>query len=148
MSVTIIEPAPPPEPRLANLVQVSRVGGSLALLIDGEPFPYALGGVHTALGDEGGAAAVELVLLAARVEFVDQPTAPEPERVPVPSGIAQVVAGVVGKHPAVTYHPQDPNAAAIEQACRDNGLLPVPSSSVQPRSIYGVPGPAEGGRRG
>jgi hypothetical protein len=131
--------------RLANLIQVTRHGAEVEILIDGQPFPYVIAGMHTSLGPDAG---IEIVIPCQRMEFRDepQPVVEAPARVEVPDAIARLVAGIAEQYPAVTYHKGDPNRAAIEQAAADLGLECLPTVVINPRTVKGVNAPVGAAR--
>lgn len=142
----MVEPVHPPnEPTLAGRIDVHRDGPAIRVYIDGQPFPHLIDpDVAVFLGDVGGA--VRITIPTTLVQVVDTPPQPEPpkERVDVPAGVAQLVAGIAATRRAVTYHPADPNAAAIEQCARDHGIPAVPNPALPPRTIRAVDQATEG----
>lgn len=75
------------------------------------------------------------------------PVAEDPVRpagpVDVPANIAALVDAISKGFPAITYHPEDPNADAIAQAALQRGLVAMPDEKIQFRTIRGaqLPGP-------
>lgn len=128
-----------PTPTLAGTIEVHRTGTTIRLTIDGQPFGYAVDpDVAVFLAD--GMGAVRITIPTTRVQVTDTPAVAEPAapQVDVPPGVAQTVARIAEDFRAVTFHPDDPNAAAIEQAAREHGITPKPSTGVMPRTIRGI----------
>jgi hypothetical protein len=59
------------------------------------------------------------------------------ERIEITPSVARLMAGIARGHSAVTYDANDRYAAMIEAAARQAGLVPVPSDTIQPRTIRG-----------
>lgn len=65
----------------------------------------------------------------------------EPGREHEDSLLRQLLASIAGTWPAVTFHPDDPDAARIHTDAIYLGLTPVPDPTVGYRQVYGVPLP-------
>lgn len=101
----------------------------------------AAGGV-VMLGPER--ARLEGCLVAARAALGLTPgtaAAPDDDVVPSPE-LVDWMLSIRRRFPAVTYDAHDARRPELEAAARQAGLVLVPSSTIQPRSVRGCPLPA------